>query len=324
MRAILGTLALLVGSLAVTLLVMEGVLRVAYPQWAGLVPQRFLRMTDDGVLAGVPNFDGRLAGLFDNFDVHVTLDERGFRNLPGAQPTAPLAFVGDSFCFGWGVEGDQAFPGLVATRLGVPAYSFCAVSGDLTDYLRIVQTTMPSRPNGATVLTITFENDVLAYPASPDGGAPTPAVQGLSRQPLSRWLMNHSALFNVSTTLARQNASVVAFVRRLGWVSGVPVLATDGTDPIAASIAMVRRIREAAGSGPFLVLMVPPRPGQVLMVDYRAFVTALERAGFDVLDPAQLPGLAVTTIPYDGHWDVAMHAAIVAPLGDRLARAGVR
>jgi hypothetical protein len=232
----------------------------------------------------------------------VTLDDHGFRNPAGADPTAPLAFVGDSFCFGWGLEREQAFPALVAAELGVPQYTFCAVSADLLDALRIVKTAIPRRPSGATVLSITFENDVLAYPETTGDDVATAAVQGLSRHPLSRWLMNHSALFSVATTLARQSSTIVAVVQRLGLVSGVPVLGTDDVDPIAASVRMVGRIRGAAGDGPFIAVTVPPRPGQAMLLDYDAFVTALEAAGFEVLDPRRVPGLTITTIPFDGHW----------------------
>jgi hypothetical protein len=136
--------------------------------------------------------------------------------------------------------------------------------------------------------------------------------------------MNHSALFDVATTLARQNPTLVALVRRLGLVSGVPVVAADGADPIAASVRMVGRIKSAAGDGPFVVLLVPPRPGQVDFIDYDAFVAALVAAGFDVVDPRAQPHLTLSTIPHDGHWDAAMHAAIAPVLADHLRAVAAR
>jgi hypothetical protein len=314
---VLGTLLLATGSLVVVLLLLEVAVRIAVPHWPWLVPQRFMTMTPDGVLGGVPNFDGRVASLFGDFDVALQFDARGFRNPPGADPAAPLAFVGDSFCQGWGVEYAQGFAPRVADVLGVPAYNFCTVGADLSDDLRVLETWMPPRRDGATVLTVTFENDVLAYPDAPAAGAASASVQGLSRGRVSRWLMQHSALFDVGTTLARQNATIVAAVRRLGLVSGVPVVG-EGTDPIAASVRMVGRIRRAAGDGPFLVVVVPPRPGQVAFNDVDAFVTALRAAGFDVLDPREQPGLTITTIPHDGHWDAAMHAAVAPLIAERL------
>ncbi len=322
--AVLGRTALLVASLLLAVLALEGALRMAFPHWRGLVPQPFMTTTPGGVLAGVPHFDGRIASLFGEFDVPVRLDSRGFRNPPDADPGAPLAFIGDSFCFGWGVSREQSFPSLVAERLGVPFYNYCTVAADLIDDRRILEAWTPPGRRGATVLTVTFENDVLAYPESAGDGAVSAAVQGLSRSTWSRWLMTHSALFNVATTLARQNATIVALVRRLGLVSGVPVVEAGGTDPIAASVRMTGRIARAAAGGPFLVLVVPPRPGQVEVVSYDAFLAALENAGFDVLDPRAEPQLEISTIPRDGHWDAATHAAIARRVAERLTRAGAR
>jgi hypothetical protein len=320
-RRIAGRLAASVPGILLTALALEAILRVAVPHWRGLVPQRFMTVTEAGVLAGVPNFHGQVASLFGDFDITLRLDGRGFRNPPGADPAAPLAFVGDSFCQGWGLDDAGSFPRLVAAELQLPLYNFCTVGADLVDDLRIVRSALPPRRAGATVLTVTFENDVLAYPPAAADAA-TASVQGLSRNPISRWLMHHSALFDVATTLARQNATIVAAVRRLGLVSGVPIV--GDRDPIAASVALIGEIRHAAGEGPFLVVTVPPRPGQVEFVDYDAFVAALGAAGFAVLDPQREPGIEITTIPHDGHWTAATNAAVAPLVAARLRALGVR
>ncbi len=313
-RAILARAGLAVVGLFVAVTALEALCRVAVPQWQWLVPQRLMTTTPTGVLAGVPNFHGRIASLFGDFDVPVTLDTRGFRNPPEADPGAPLAFIGDSFCLGWGISREESFPDLLARRLGVPYYEYCTIAADLLDELQILRTWMPPRAKRTTVLTVTFENDVLAYPREVGERTETAAVRGLSRNRMSIWLMEHSALFDVATTLARQSAAIVAVVHRLGLVSGVPVVASGGTDPIEASVRMIGLIRQAAGGDRFVVLLVPPRPGQVEYVDYEAFVAALVKAGFDVVDPRSAPGLRITTIPRDGHWDATMHAAVASLL----------
>ena len=323
-RRVLVRVTLLASSVLLTLLALEVVVRIAVPQWQGLVPQRFMTMTEGGVLAGVPNFDGRVDSLFGDFDIRLQLDDRGFRNPPGADPDAPLAFIGDSFCQGWGVQREQSFSALAAKQLGIASYNYCTVGADLLDDLRVLRTWLPPRSGGTTVLTVTFENDVLAYPESAGDGTPSDSVQGLSRSTWSRWLMNHSALFDVATTLARQNTTIVTTVRRLGLMSGVPVVETAGADSIAASVRMVGLIKRAAGDGPFVVLLVPPRPGQVEFLDYDAFVSQLVAAGFDVIDPRAHPQITLSTIPHDGHWDAATHAAIAPLVAERLKQVVAR
>ena len=318
-RAILGRLVLACAGGVLALVLLEVICRIAVPHWQWLVPQRFMTTTPAGVLAGVPNFRGRIASLFRDFDVSLTLDARGFRNPPDADPAAPLAFIGDSFCLGWGVRREESVSELVARRLGVPYYSYCTVGADLLDEVQILRTWMPPRAGRTTVLTITFENDVHAYPRDVTGTTEeTAAARGFSRRAWSIWLMEHSAAFDVAMTLARQSATIVALVHRLGLVSGVPIVTSGGTDPIEATVRMTSRIREAAGGDRFVVLVVPPRPGQVEFVDYGAFVGALTKAGFDVVDPRAVPGLTITTIPRDGHWDAATHAAIASVLAAHL------
>jgi hypothetical protein len=262
-RTVLDRVVLLALGVTLALLVLEGLLRIAVPQWRGLVAQRFMTTTGAGVLAGVPHFDGRIASLFGDFDVPVRLEGRGFRNPEAADPAAPLIFIGDSFCFGWGVLPEQSFPVLVTEQLGMASYNYCTVGADLLDYLQILRAWLPPGHRGPTVLTVTFENDVLAYPDGNGDGTPSAMAQAVSRSGWSTWLMTHSALFNVTATLARLNAPIVALVRRLGLVSGVPAVSASGVDPIAAGVRLIGRIRDVAGPGPFLVLVVPPRPGQV-------------------------------------------------------------
>jgi len=317
--SLFGPLGLAFGGVIVAILGLEVGSRIAVPHWRWLTPQRFLTSTADGVLSGLPNFHGRLASLSGEFDTSVDLDGRGFANRSDADPGAPLVFFGDSFCLGWGLDREQRFADLVARGLGVPSYNFCMIAADLVDDLRIQRRWLPPGWRGTTVLSVTFENDVLAYP-DPDArpGTPTDSVRGLSRSAGARWLVEHSALFNVTANLARRSATLVAMVHRLGLMSGVPVISANGIDPIQASVRVVEKIRSRAGDGPFLVVTVPPRPGQVLYVEYAQFVAALRGAGFSVIDPASEPSVRISTIPNDGHWDRRTNAAIADVIVARL------
>ena len=175
---------------------------------------------------------------------------------------------------------------LAAQRLGVPFYNYCTV--DRPDRLpNILRAWLPARHGGTTVLTITFENDVLPYPASAGVTGTTSSVQGLSRSAASRWLMDHSALFDVGTTLAPPHAvtasvatTAIEYNARRPWprarVCDCPIhRIASVVSPKFVGIRPATARRRARR---------PPRPGQVDFIDYAAFV-APRAAGFDVLDP---------------------------------------
>ena len=52
------------------------------------------------------------------------IDERGFRNAPGALQGADLAVIGDSFAYGYNVTRERNFPSIVAARTGRRVYNF--------------------------------------------------------------------------------------------------------------------------------------------------------------------------------------------------------
>ena len=64
-----------------------------------------------------------------DFDVAVEIDARGLRDAAPAPPgSRPIVALGDSLCFGWGVEEREAFPARLAELCGVPVENL-GVSG---------------------------------------------------------------------------------------------------------------------------------------------------------------------------------------------------
>ena len=70
------------------------------------------------------------------------------------------------------------------------------------------------------------------------------------------------------------------------------MVAADGTDPIAASVRLIGLIRDARPApGRSSSCWCRRAPGRSSSIDYDAFVAALVRAGFDVIDPRAEPHL---------------------------------
>lgn len=154
------TLPLSLGGLLLALL---PVLAVLPALLAGELLWRFLRPRLPGVASNpVPMlYDEhlgwryrpgvRVRHLGAGFDVEVRIDGQGRRagRAPGrAGAAGPRAvFAGDSLTFGWGVEEEESFPGLLRDRLGLDAVNL-GVAGYGTDqsYLRLRREGLPLGP----------------------------------------------------------------------------------------------------------------------------------------------------------------------------------
>jgi len=119
----LGKLALLVTSVAFGLVVAETAIRVALPPH-NLVERRtadlvgLLRADTLADFRYTSNFEGRHRS--EDFEVTVLTDERGFRVPKAYEPSAEglrILAVGNSLTFGWGVEGEEAWPAALEVEL---------------------------------------------------------------------------------------------------------------------------------------------------------------------------------------------------------------
>jgi hypothetical protein len=122
-------LALSAASVAATLLLAEGLLRllgIGSPgrgsRWfAGGNHPRFLFAADAECGYGLsPGFRGREVSTFGEFEVPVAIDGRGLRDHPhrAAEASSILA-LGDSMTFGEGVTEGEAYPAILEAASGV-------------------------------------------------------------------------------------------------------------------------------------------------------------------------------------------------------------
>ena len=111
MRKIIGNILSLMISLTICFFVIEIALRIFAPQIT-VCKINYDWRKDDDVLPYVPKLEykGRMV-LKDQFDVVLTTNSDGFRGNKDfakekIQETKRIAFIGDSFTFGWGVEDE--------------------------------------------------------------------------------------------------------------------------------------------------------------------------------------------------------------------------
>jgi len=100
------------------------------------------------------------------FSVHVTGDERGYREGLSVDPVPPDSaywVFGDSFGFGWGVEADQAACGILAAR-GIPVANFCMPGEGIPQYARRMERSSLPPPRG--ILILLYDNDLSQFGTS--------------------------------------------------------------------------------------------------------------------------------------------------------------
>ncbi len=88
------------------------------------------------------------------------VDERGFRNPPGAFDVADLVFVGDSHTFGYNVGGEQSFPSVVARETGRHVYNFGIGSYCIYQYAVLLEEAAKMQHVHDVVLALYLANDL--------------------------------------------------------------------------------------------------------------------------------------------------------------------
>ena len=247
-----------------------------------------------------------------DFDVQVEIDARGLRDAsPAPAGSRPIAALGDSLTFGWGVEEAQAFPALLERLTGVPVENL-GVSGYGTDqellFFRRAGAALAPR---ALVVTV-CGNDVeevarrstygRAKPWFRPGGPPLasepPAAEGF----FVRWSQLARSLHKALAERAARPLS--------------PPEVDEARAEVVALLAELGRLA-AEGQGGLLVcaagepwLAGPLSERGIAFLDLGP---ALERAG----------RAAPVTFAHDLHWTAQGHAAVAAAVAERLGELGL-
>jgi hypothetical protein len=304
-----------VGSILLTLLLVEGALRLVPEEIVGgsYWGHGAFEAFEPAGYRHAPGFVGR-ASRAGAFVSPVSIDELGLRHGELGRPRDArhgVLVLGDSFPFGLGVREDENLPTLLARSLGPEV---AVVNGAQTGY-GIGQSTafgrwlVPQVDPAAVLLTVFLAND-LEGEYFADWKA-IDLVRGF-RLPKERmrsagadWLRTHTRvglLVHNRVHRAMQRSRKGEF--RAAKSAAAAALVDRVVEPILEAALEWR-----AEGRVFGVVMIPPRGRATAEDDY--FRARMEQAGIPVLDLAGELGRDHYNAR-DGHWNAAGHARTAA------------
>src|SRR5439155_20200354 len=203
-------LGLLMVSTGICLVLLEFTVRTVFPFFKPKIQIPF-HPTEDNFSLGPISKQIRQATPKGDYDILVSFNEYGFRDTKDLRDSSErdIFVVGDSFSMGWGVEENQRYSNLLASKLARRVFNI-SIPEDIRGYSKLVKY---AEKCGGTVrnviIGVCLENDLRNYS---DGRTGAEIFQegktGKSSVSLVEktraWLWSHSALYiAVSYTLQK-------------------------------------------------------------------------------------------------------------------------
>lgn len=320
-RAALPAVIILV-SVAAGLGLVEGLTRVLLPAFDPSGQFDFAYRVG-GLSLGRPGTAARQAKNTGDFDVAVRINRHGLRDTNDiATATADdIVVVGDSFAWGWGVEVRDRFSENLQQLTGRRTFTL-ATPTDIEGYAALLAYARGLGARiGQVVVAVCMENDLKDY---------APSDAGVRAFDFKDWLAGRSAAYGLLTTVVHRTPWLKAVAVWLGLI--VPNLEGISRHDEAPEIVETSadRLQDIARRHRLLVVVIPSRAlwtGDNRAVEdrvHRAFVTALQHRGIDVLDLRPAFEAQGTPLAYhfanDGHWNAKGHRLAADTTGRRLER----
>jgi hypothetical protein len=329
-----GKLTAIAVGLVLLLLVAEGVLRLTMPHWRDFYSGWFMHQTvvpEHGrVTTGLPGFDGYFAQNNGDFRVHIAINDFGLRNPEPVEAAAGRVWViGDSMAFGWGVERDETYTGVISTRLNAPTYNIASPGTSVCGYQALLARMPEDLAPRAVIMGLIIENDIHEYDCWKR--AKREEAEGIKKPgsgmdvknflDFKRFLTRNSALYNFGAVslkrigFIRQALSAVGVIRE-GHVYHRQLDENTLQDSVDLTAAEVDIFRAALPPDtPFAVLLAPSRfeiknDDPFFTTLRQTMVSGLRARGIAVIDPVssfKKAGFEPTHFAHDGHWTALGH-----------------
>ena len=239
------------------------------------------------------------------FDVAIDIHSRGFRGpeWPKDSERPRILVLGDSYAFGWGVEFEQSFSGLLQAAHPEWDVRNAAVAGYGADQELLVLRRLRESLRPAAVVCTFCDNDLWESSADDAYGRSKPQFVSLRGDLALR-------ASHVDASWLSENSMLYAAIRKQAWQARFESATRDR----ASEWQMVERLycamRDELQGVPFVLVSEEPQ--------WSAF--ALRERGVVHVDVREALGRAgvPTRFDVDGHWNAAGHAAVAARLGGEL------
>jgi lysophospholipase L1-like esterase len=322
-------IAILVG-LFLLVVASEGILRIVMPNWREYHSARFMTVTSvpgyGGTSMGRPGFDGWFSQNNGDFRVHIHINDFGLRNdEPVAAADNRIWILGDSMSFGWGVERNESYGQILASRLGFPTYNIATPGSSVCGW-QALYARMPKQLHPAAIVVgLTIENRVMILDCAANA-RDTPArgsfdIPSLSLGSIKYSMTQHFALYNFLAVSLKRVSLVEMILIKIGVINqpqGLTRVRDSAEVPkmIETTANEIRRLRAMTPTDrPFLVVLFPARfeirDGNEHFRRVRSGVAAaLSRDGISILDllpEFKAAGFEATHFVHDGHWNANGH-----------------
>jgi len=327
-RRLLPNVLLTAAATVVSILILEGAVRILMPEWRNFSSARFLTSVEVpgyGITSiGTPGFDGWFSQNNGDFRTRIRINAFGLRNdEPVAAADGRIWVLGDSFSFGWGVAREESYTQVLADQLGFPTYNVAtpgsSVCGWQALYARMPKGIRPA----AVVVGLTIENRVALLDCAATAMAPQPEESTvLSLLAVKAFLTRHAALYNVVSVSLKRIEIINTILVKVGLIEDPSRIILHGHDSakadamIAATAIEIDRLRTLVPKGiPFVVVLFPARfelrdqSGyfRYLRLGITEALAWRRISTLDLFSAIQGAGLEATHFSHDGHWNARGH-----------------
>jgi hypothetical protein len=328
-----GRFIALVAGTVIMVMISEGVLRIAMPNWRDFNSRRFNEATwVEGYgrfQTGVPGFDGYFAQNNGDFRTRIRINKFGLRNTePISSAHNRIWVIGDSMAFGWGVESDSKYSSVIAKITGEETYNIASPGTSICGYQGLLARMPKKLTPRVIIMGLVLENDVTTYDCQArakrleasrqDNKA---AAEHITFYSLKRYLTENSAFYNFLAVALKRVAPISNTLMALGIIKDIDIYTQHLSDD-QFNTAIKETMREILvfqamfpKDVPFAVLLAPGRfelrDGSVFFKKLRLTMKEhLMSKKISVIDPFKefkAKGYEKVHFIHDGHWTPVGH-----------------